>query len=53
MLPDGALSGLERCISKQHAPFCLSIVRDWDRSEGGANRRGVVRLACAFCGSAA
>ena len=37
VLPSGTLSGLERCISEQHAPFCLSIVKDWDRSEGSAS----------------
>ena len=50
VLPDGALSGLERCISKQHAPFCLSIVRDWDRSEGAADLYEVARIVEESCG---
>ena len=50
VLPAGALAGLERCISEQHAPFCLSIVKDWDRSEGATDLYETVRIVEKACG---
>ncbi len=36
IMPEGVLSGLEAHIAKQYAPFCLALVKEWDREPSAA-----------------
>ncbi len=36
VMPEGTLSGLEVHIAKQYAPFCLALVKEWDREPSAA-----------------
>ena len=36
VMPEAALSGLEAHIAKQYAPFCLALVKEWDRDPSSA-----------------
>lgn len=36
VMPEGSLAGLERYIASQYAPFCMAIVKEWDRDASAA-----------------
>lgn len=51
VMPEGALSGLEAHIAKQYAPFCLAVVKEWDREPSAAEDLfEVCRLVESECG---
>lgn len=36
VMPEGALSGLEAHIAQPYAPFCMALIKDWDRDPSAA-----------------
>ena len=51
VMPEGALFGLETHVAKQYAPFCLALVKEWDRESSAAEDLfDVCRLVEEECG---
>ena len=52
-MPESALAGLEPRIAHNYAPFCMEIVKDWDRAAGddvAADLFEITRLVEDTCG---